>query len=100
MRDSSSTAIRVQPIASPSRTSRGKGEGDFTRSGTADHELTFGAAAGLDVVNTGTAHVGGTCDTLTFGEKDAAAMEVGGFAGVGLTGIGIDDVAEDIASST
>ena len=77
---------------------------DFKVSGTTDGGLTFGGTAGfetnLDVMDLGTVYVGGDFGTLTIGDNDAADVIAGGIADVGLEGIGVDDVAEDIRGTS
>ncbi len=77
---------------------------DFAVSGTTDGGLSFGGSAGFDtnddVVNLGTVHVGGAFGKITIGDNDAADLASGGIADVGLNGIGVDDVAEDLRGTT
>ena len=77
---------------------------DFTGSGTTDGGLTFGAKAGFDTgddtVNTGTVFVSGAFGTITIGDNDPADLLAGDIADVGLDGVGVDDVVEDIRGTT
>ena len=77
---------------------------DFTASGTTDGGLTFGGEAGFDtgddVVNTGTVHVSGSFGKLTIGDNDAADLNAGGIADIGMNGIGVDDMVEGLRGTT
>ncbi len=76
---------------------------DFIGSGTTDGGLSFGGKVGFDTidgVNTGTAYVSGAFGTVTYGHDDAADALAGGIADVGLNGLGVDDVVEDIRGNT
>lgn len=77
---------------------------DFIGSGTTDGGLSFGAKVGFDTfdgtADTGTVFVSGAFGTITFGHDDAADALAGGIADVGLNGLGVDDVVEDIRGTT
>ncbi len=77
---------------------------DFSGSGTTDGGLSFGGSAGFDTgdteVNTGTVFISGAFGKLTTGDNDAADLTAGGIADVGLNGIGVDDVVEDLRGTT
>ncbi len=76
---------------------------DFIGSGTTDGGLSFGGKVGFDTVDgvgTGTAFVSGAFGTITYGHDDAADVLAGGIADVGLNGLGVDDVVEDIRGTT
>ena len=48
----------------------------------------------------GTVFVSGSFDKITFGDNDSADKLSGGIADVGLNGVGVDDVVEDIYGTT
>lgn len=77
---------------------------DFVGSGTTDGGLTFGGKAGFDTndkdTNEGTVFISGAFGTITFGDNDSADKLSGGIADVGLNGVGVDDVVEDIHGTT
>ncbi len=76
---------------------------DFIGSGTTDGGLSFGGKVGFDTidgVDTGTVFVSGAFGTVTYGHDDAADALAGGIADVGLNGLGVDDVVEDIRGTT
>ena len=77
---------------------------DFSGSGTTDGGLSFGGSAGFDTgdteTNTGTVFISGAFGKFTIGDNDAADLTAGGIADVGLNGIGVDDVAEDIRGTS
>ena len=77
---------------------------DFSGSGTTDGGLSFGGSAGFDTgdttVNTGTVFVSGSFGKITIGDNTAADGLAGGIADVGMNGIGVDDVAEDIYTTS
>ena len=74
-------------------------------SGTTDGGLSFGGTAGFDTgaetTNEGTVSSSAAAfGTITFGNNDSADKLSGGIADVGLNGIGVDDVVEDIYGTT
>ena len=77
---------------------------DFSGSGTTDGGLTFGGSAGFDTnddtVNLGTVHVSGSFGTLTIGDNDPGSFIAGGIADIGMNGIGVDDMAENLRKGT
>ena len=77
---------------------------DFSGSGTTDGGLSFGGSAGFDTgaekLNAGTVFVSGAFGTVTIGGNDAADLLAGGIADVGMNGVGVDDVAEDIRGTS
>ena len=77
---------------------------DFSASGTTDGGLTFGGSAGFDtnddMVNLGTVHVSGSFGTLTIGDNDPGSFIAGGIADIGMNGIGVDDMAENLRKGT
>ena len=77
---------------------------DFIGTGTTDGGLSFGGKVGLDTVDdfvgAGTVYVNGAFGTITYGHDDAADVLSGGIADVGLNGVGVDDVVEDIYGTT
>ena len=77
---------------------------DFAGSGTTDGGLNFGGSAGFntgaDGTDEGKIFVGGAFGTITIGDNDSADKLSGGIADVGLNGIGVDDVVEDIHGTT
>ena len=77
---------------------------DFAGSGTTDGGLNFGGSAGFntgaDGTDEGKIFVGGAFGTITIGDNDSADKLSGGIADVGLNGIGVDDVVEDIYGTT
>ena len=77
---------------------------DFTASGTTDGGLTFGGSAGFDTnatdLNLGTVHVSGSFGTLTIGDNDPGSFIAGGIADIGMNGIGVDDMAENLRKGT
>ena len=77
---------------------------DFSASGTTDGGLSFGGSAGFDtnddMVNLGTVHVSGSFGTLTIGDNDPGSFIAGGIADIGMNGIGVDDMAENLRKGT
>ena len=77
---------------------------DFSASGTTDGGLTFGGSAGFDTnatdLNLGTVHVSGSFGTLTIGDNDPGSFIAGGIADIGMNGIGVDDMAENLRKGT
>ena len=77
---------------------------DFSGSGTTDGGLSFGGSAGFDTgdkeTNTGSVFISGAFGTITIGDNDPADLLAGGIADVGLNGLGVDNVVEDIRGTT
>ena len=73
---------------------------DFSGSGTTDGGLSFGGSAGFDTgdteTNTGTVFVSGAFGKITIGDVDSADLLAGGIVDVGMNGIGVDDIAEEV----
>ena len=76
----------------------------FSGSATTDGGLTFGASVGFESkdtdVNEGSVSVSGTFGTLSIGDVGRASELAGGIADVGLNGIGVDDVVEDMRETS
>ncbi len=77
---------------------------DFSASGTTDGGLAFGGSVGFesgdDTVNEGTVYISGAFGKLTFGDNDSADVLAGGITDIGLNGIDLDDVVEDLRGTT
>ena len=77
---------------------------DFSGTGATDGGLSFGGSAGFDTgadaTNEGTVFVSGAFGRITLGDNDSADKLSGGIADVGLNGVGVDDVVEDIYGRT
>ena len=80
---------------------------NFSGSGTTDGGLSFGASGGFDnesdggsSLSEGTVFVSGAFGKITIGDNGSADKLSGGIADVGLDGLGVDDVAEDIYGTT
>ena len=77
---------------------------DFAGSGTTDAGLTFGASAGFntgdETVNVGSVYIEGSFGKASFGDVARASDLAGGIADVGLNGIGVDDVVEDLRETS
>ena len=79
----------------------------FAGTGTTDGGLTFGASGGFDNesldgsnISEGTVFISSEFGKITLGDNSSADKLSGGIADVGLNGIGVDDVAEDIYGTT
>ena len=77
---------------------------DFTGSATTDGGLSFGASVGFDSkdtdVNEGSVSVSGAFGTVSIGDVGRASDLAGGIADVGLNGIGVDDIVEDMRETS
>ena len=76
----------------------------FTGSATTDGGLSFGAEAGFDTkdeeLNEGNVSVSGAFGTVSIGDVGRASDTAGGIADVGLNGVGVDDVVEDMRETS
>ena len=78
----------------------------FAGSGTTDGGLSFGGSAGFDSKtgggsnDDGSVYVSGSFGKISIGDVDRGSDLAGGIADVGLNGIGVDDVVEDMRETS
>ena len=76
----------------------------FSGSATTDGGLSFGASVGFESkdadVNEGSVSVAGAFGTISIGDVGRGSDLAGGIADVGLNGIGVDDVVEDLRETS
>lgn len=78
----------------------------FSGSATTDGGLSFGASVGLDnksgggSFDDGSVSVSGAFGTVSIGDVGRASELAGGIADVGLNGVGVDDIVEDMRETS